>query len=107
MKYGWVKLPTKAFAKNGIGVLQRRNLRMRITEAWKGWFAYLKYNLSIKACEGMKHAIIRNGECTLKIYTLHESVCKNILPALYMEKCYRTDEQIMYNLANSFGISVS
>ena len=53
----------------------------------KGWFAYVYtlntmfpnntekcHNSSIKACEGMKQAIMRNGEYTLQIYTLHEGV---------------------------------
>ena len=29
-------------------------------------------NSSIKACEGMKRVIMRNGECTSEVYTLHE-----------------------------------
>ena len=34
----------------------------------------------MKVCEGMKDAIMRNGESTLQMYTLHEDVHKNVLP---------------------------
>ena len=30
--------------------------------------------LNIKSCEGMKHVIMKIGECTSKMYTLHEGL---------------------------------
>ena len=80
------------FSYNGIQELW-------ITETWKGWFEYLKYhisqrsrkmsNFSIKACEGMKHAKMKNGECTSKLFTLHEGVHKNVLPPLSITRFLR------------------
>ena len=48
---------TKAFTKNKSRVLQ-------IMDPEKC------QNSSIKACEGINHAIMRNGECTYKTYTI-------------------------------------
>ena len=31
-------------------------------------------NLNMKDCKGTRHVIMRNGECTSKLYTLHEGV---------------------------------
>ena len=38
------------------------------------------YNLNIKDYKRMRHVIMRNGECTSKLYTLLEGVHKNVLP---------------------------
>ena len=46
-------------------------------------------NSSIKAYKGMKHAMMRNKECTLKIYTLNEGVYKNVLPPFPITKFLR------------------
>ena len=97
-KYNWemmhngVKLPTECLQRHlpkmKVEFSKQWILSMWITGTCKGWFAYLKYhisqqsrkcqNSSIKACEGMKHAMMRNGECTSKVYsyTLHEGANK-------------------------------
>ena len=46
-------------------------------------------NSSIKAYKGMKHAMMRNRECTLKNYTLNEGVYKNVLPPFPITKFLR------------------
>ena len=85
MIYSRVKLPTKEFTKNGSRVLQNNGiyLRMRIAERLRDDLYTLNMifpsnpeKCHIKACKRMKHAVMRNGECTLEIYTLHEGVHK-------------------------------
>ena len=43
----------------------------------------------MKACKGMKHIIMRNKECALKMYTLHEGVNKTILPPFQITRFLR------------------
>ena len=60
--YSRMKFPTKAFTKNGSGVLQIMEFKNvgYILPSNPGKCS----NSSIKACEGMKHTLMRNGEWT-------------------------------------------
>ena len=66
MLCGRVKLPNKAFTKDRSGVLQ--TMELKNVDYWniKGMVCIpeIPHFPAIQACEGMKHAITSNRECT-------------------------------------------
>ena len=66
----------------------------------KQYFQAVQKNVKLQTSgyEEIKHAVMRNGECTSKMYTLHEDIHKNVLPSWRVYMKYR----LLYYLAASF-----